>query len=26
MGMSKDYMLAVNAGANMVRVGRKIFE
>lgn len=26
MGMSKDYLIAIEEGANMVRIGRKIFE
>lgn len=26
MGMSKDYLIAIEEGANMLRIGRKIFE
>ena len=26
MGMSHDYDVAINEGANMIRVGRKVFE
>jgi PLP dependent protein len=26
MGMSKDYLIAIEEGANMVRIGRKVFE